>query len=175
MRRLLFLLVPAILLVPTSVSASSWLSFQSRQIGVAIRYPANWKLIQSNSLLNKQVTLTYSSKTLYDLNVTVEPVAPGRTPEQTVSRFMAHEHRISMTAYDRIHWYRTTLAGHPAMAGVSKPSTEGGIPISNGVYIVGWRNHVYDVKIFSYHKPPLSRLNQFPAIYQQILSTLHFL
>jgi hypothetical protein len=68
-----------------------------------------------------------------------------------------------------------SLGRRAALAGVLKPSTEGGSSLADEVYIAQWRGWVYEIVASAYHKPPFSRLSQFPSVYAQILGTWKFL
>lgn len=165
MQRLALVAVLAVLATPLQVSAAAWSTFQSKNLAFSIRYPSNWKEGGSPTL----GPVTFQSGSM-SMSIGFLPVKPASTIKQTVKRVGQYDQTFA-----RVSWSRTTLGGRPSMAGVDSPSTEGGVAISDAVYIVGWRGRVYDVTLSSLHKPPYKRLQQFPAIYRQILSTWRFL
>jgi hypothetical protein len=180
MRCLLFALCLAAVMLPGSASAARpsaknpWRSFSSKTLGFSLSYPKAWKLTASNISIGGQASLSYAGRTNYGLTIFVIPIRPARFLRNTLSSFLAYERSMHITAYAQLHWTLSSVAGHPAMAAVAKPATEGGAPISDGIYLTQSTRHVYQIEFVAYHKPPLSRLSQFPAVYSQILRTLRF-
>lgn len=187
MRRAMLALMLAAALAPMSASASNghptpgkapsahpaqWYTFRSARFAVSFRYPASWKVSSVFNLSNKQIWLQHLGIPNYSMDVAVEPFKAGSTVQASLKTFIAAQHNPAMS---RAHWTRTTVGGQPAMVGVVTPNTEGGVTISAAIYIVNWRSHVYEILLQANHKPPLSRLSQFPPMYQTILKSWKFL
>ena len=165
MRRFAAVIALALLANPFHASARGWSTFRDPKMAFALQYPPGWKVSGTPAL----GLVVLQSGTL-SINVRMVPVRPGRNALQTARAVARLDPALS-----RVQWTRTTLGGRPARAGVDSPPTEGGVSVSDGIYVVTWRRRVYEVIIASYHKPALKRLSQFPAIYGQILRTWRFL
>lgn len=187
-RRVLVLILLAALLAPAGAAASSkhstkpqpkgvaWRTYSNKKLGFSLRYPGNWRLTPSSTSLNAQVLLSYSGKTPYGLTITVLPMSVRPTLGATLQQFIALQQQQNNMIFARIKWTSASVGGKPAMAGVARsPATEGGISISDAVYVTQSRSHVFQILAVSYHRPPLSQLSQFPSIYTQILKTWRFL
>ncbi|GAC1321791.1 MAG: hypothetical protein NVS2B16_01210 [Chloroflexota bacterium] len=131
----------------------------------ALQYPPSWRVTGSPTIgpVNFQSGVS-------GIDVRILPMRAAATIKQTVKQVT----RSDIT-YARVHWVRTTLGRQPAMVGVDSPPTEGGVPLSDGIYITSWRGRVYVVIFTAYHKPAITRLGQFPAVYGQIFRTWRFL
>jgi hypothetical protein len=175
MRRLILVLLVTVFLLPAPANAASWHSFTSKSLGFALRYPPGWHAVPSATLTGQQVVFSYQARQLYAVTVSVLNLTPGSSPQKTLQRFLSYEKRASGTQYSAMHWSSATFAGKKAEAGISAPPTEGGVTISQGIYVVGGKRHVYAVALTAYAKRPLARLSQFPAVYRQILATWRFL
>ncbi len=189
MRRLVFVMMVATLVAPASASAgspsmpsitrsSTWHTFSSKRLGFAFRYPPGWKLIPSSVAPQaaRQVIVWYQGRSNYQLNASLLPFKADRTLLATLKRFLAYERSITQsTMYAQIRWTSASLGGKPALAGVLRPPTEGGVAVANGIYLSQWRSRVYEVIITSTRSPALSQLGQFPSIYRKILATWRFI
>jgi hypothetical protein len=109
------------------------------------------------------------------MTVTVLPVRPDRSLQGSLKRFLQYERQSGNAAYVKATWTRGTLGGRTALGTVIRPSTEGGVSLSYGVYVAPWRTHVYQVTVVAYGKPVPSSLRAFPAVYGQMLKTWRFL
>lgn len=165
MRRIVFIVALAVLATPISASAKSWQTFRSPHLAFAVQYPPGWHVTGSPTV--GPVGLQSGT---YSINIQVLPVRPAATIVQTTRQVTQSD-----STFSRVRWTRTTLGGRPAMVGVDSPPTEGGVPISDGIYISSWRGRVYEVIFAAYHKPAFRRLNQFPSVYGQIFRTWRFL
>jgi hypothetical protein len=178
MRRVLSGLLLAIVIAPLAPlaahAAKPWPLFSNKHLGFSVRYPPGWKVAAFDQLQNKQVTMISSGKVNYALNVTILPLRPGKTRQATKNVFVSFEARSQHNPiFQRVPWSATTLGGRTASVTLIKPSTEGGVGISSAVYVVPWRNSLYEITLTAYKR--LSRLGQFPALYGQILRTWRFL
>ena len=188
MRRCVLAVLLAALILPASASAASprathhasipWRVYRNTRLGFAFRYPANWALNAGNpaSKTGDQVAIEYPGRGNYSLTAEILPISATPSLSETLQRVIAYQRSVTHSAlFAHIAWSRTSLGGRPAEAGVLRPSTEGGVPVSNGIYVTQWRSRVYQITIFSEHKPPFSRLSQFPSIYGRILATWRFI
>jgi hypothetical protein len=171
--RFLLALVALVLLLPAIASAASWHRFSSKSLGFALQYPPGWRLTTSQQ--PKQVALQYQGHQVYSLQVSLLAVKPGSSMAQTLSRVTTYERSLGDTAFVSVHWAAASVGGRSAVAGVFRPSTEGGVAISTGIYLTASRSRVYELTVVDYRHPPASKLAQFPGIYQQILKTWRFL
>jgi hypothetical protein len=187
MHRLMFAIVLAALLFPAGAAASSknttspkktsvaWRTYSSKKLGFTLRYPTNWSVLSATGPGNQQVLLSQRT-TSYGLTITVLPIGVEPTIRSTLQRYMTYQQQLHNAIFSRIRWSQTSIGGWPAMVGVARsPATEGGITVSDAVYVTQSRSHVYQIVAVSYHRPPLSQLSQFPAIYGQILKTWRFI
>jgi hypothetical protein len=173
MRRILLVLLLPALLLPTAASAAGWHTFLSKPLGLAIKYPPGWKATAINQAGNKQLDLIYAGKVNYSLTVLVLPFRPGANISASRATFVNYEsNQLHISSFKRLGWTPLTIGGHPALAGIVSPPTEGGVKISNAVYLVSARRSVFEINAIAYHR--LSQLSQFPAIYRQILATWRF-
>jgi hypothetical protein len=93
-----------------------------------------------------------------------------------MQRFVSYESTTGNQQFAHLHWSRTTLGGKAAMVGIIRPSTEGGVALSNAVLVTQWHTHIYEVSVTAYNSKPVpSRLQQFPRVYGQILRSWRFL
>lgn len=188
MRRFLLVIVLAGFVAPISASASTplpasrgsakpWRVFTNKNFGVAFRYPASWKLTAFLSPQGTgQVQVLEQRRNTYSILVSTLPFSPGASIQQTLQRFVTYERtQMHSAIYSRSHWSSVSLGGRPARAAVIRPPTEGGSDLSDAVYIAQWRARVYEILTSATHKPPYSRLSQFPSIYRQILATWQFI
>jgi hypothetical protein len=167
---LLLALIPA-----SGALASSWHGFHDKTLGVALQYPASWQLVKGEQPGARQVELSHMGSAPQQLTIAVFRIRPGHSMHQTLAKLLSYERKNGNVTYSNIHWLGTTLGNQPAMAGVRRVSTEGGVGNSYGVYVSAWKTHIYSVIVTAYRNPPPSTLSQFPAIYQRILKTWHFL
>lgn len=175
MRRICSPMLLIMLALPTLAHATSWRTFHNRQLGFAFHYPGTWKLALSNLPSNKQVTINSQSGPAYALVASIVAARPGHSLGQTMQRFVTYEMSIGNAQLSHLHWSRTDLGAKPAMVGIVKPSTEGGVAIANAILVTQWRGHIYEVTLTAYSKPAPSHLRQFPGVYGQILRSWRFL
>lgn len=175
LRRLL--LVPLLALIITSggASAASWHAFTSKSLGFAVRYPSGWKALSVAQPGAKEIQFSYQGTTTYTVNVTILNLNGGKTLSSLKQRFVAFQQRSGNTNVASMKWRAATLAGRHGMGGVYVPATEGGVPVSNGMYVIPWHARTYVVNLLSVQKPAPRSLDRFPAIYKQILATWRFL
>jgi hypothetical protein len=173
MRRSLVALILLLFLTPTLASAESWKSFSSKSFGFSVRYPTGWSLMMVQQ--TKQLLLQHQGHPVYSVNVSVLPVKSAGSPTKTVERVTTYQRRMGNTDFASIHWTSTSVGGHAARAGILQPPTEGGVALSNGIYIVSSGSRVYEITLAAYRKPAARSLAQFPSVYRRILSTWHFL
>ncbi|MGI8825465.1 MAG: hypothetical protein ACR2JC_07455 [Chloroflexota bacterium] len=164
MRRFVPLLFMGLLAAPLPALAGSWYTYHSNRMAFSLRYPPSWRV-------TGPVTgpIVVAGPAL-SMNIQILPLRPAPSMRQTVSAVGRYDQALS-----RLRWTRTSLGGRPAMSSVLSPPTEGGVTLSDGVYISASRGHVYEVLFVTYHKPPTRRLARFPAVYGQILHTWRFL
>jgi hypothetical protein len=183
MRRFVLVFLLAVLLAPSGVSAASrkapkgWRVYTSRPMHISLEYPSNWKLFPM-VLPNQpgEVTLSHQGTSIYSLQIQILPFSAAASIGKTLQLFLGYARRTTHSSvYARTRWSAVTLGGRTAMAGVLRPSTEGGSSLSDAIYIAQWRGLVYEITAADFHKPPLSRLSQFPSIYAKILATWRFL
>lgn len=181
-RRLVLTLVVVLVCAPLSVSAASkpkpsaWRTFSSRSVGVSFRFPSSWRL-SGSSAIAKTVVLTGSGRTFYGLTVLRPGFSPGFSAQATLQRFISYERSVAHTSiYARAHWIFTSVGGQPASAGVIRFPSEGGLAtLADAIYVAQAHGRVYEIVMASSHKPPLSRLSQFPSVYGQILRSWRFI
>jgi hypothetical protein len=172
-RRSLLPLLVVTALIPVSVSAATWQHFSSKSFGIKLQYPPGWHI--TTSVQPKQVALQYQGRQVYSFQVTVLGIKPGSSLSQTLGRVKAYEQSLGDAAFSSIHWSATSIGGRGAMAGIFRPSTEGGVAISTAIYVTASRSHVYQVTLVDYRRPPARTLATFPTVYHQILSSWRFL
>jgi hypothetical protein len=175
MRRVAFVVILAVWLASGSAAASSWRLFKSTQFGFSVRFPSTWKVSSSSASFNRQVLFVDRGHSNDSVSVFLLPIHPASSITSTVKRYESYEAGMQNTVYAHLSWVTTSLAGKPARFGVARPPTEGGVPVSDGVYVAQSRSRVYQITLTSYSTRPLSRPSQFPTIYARILSTWRFL
>jgi hypothetical protein len=175
MRRLGGMLVVAVLMSTAVASAASWHRFSDRAFGFSLTYPGDWRATVANVPGVQQLELQRQGKTPYAMSVLVLDIRPGANPQQTVERVVAHEQSTGGGGLGSVHWSAATVGGKPALAGVLRPPTEGGVLLSNAIYVVGWRTHIYEIILTAYSHPSPSRVSQFPAAYARILKSWRFM
>jgi len=189
MHRVLFAVFLATLVAPLDVSARSWQSaahkgatpwyhFSDKKLGFAFRYPPNWRLTNSNlpTTFPKSISLSYQGTTTYALTASLLALPAGRLLGDTLNRFIATARSNRSTLVATARWARTSLGGIPSMVTIVKgPPTEGGVTVSNAIYIARWRARVYEITLFCQRRPAPSSLTQFPSVYLHILSTWRFI
>ncbi len=174
-RRLLLVLFLALTAAPGAVSAAAWHSFSSKTLGFAIRYPVGWKALSIVQLGGPQIQFSYAGTPPYTVNVMILNVNGGTSAVVLQRRFLAFEKRVGNVAMATMRWSPVILAGRHGIGGVYIPATEGGVSVSNGTYVIPWKSRTYVVSLLSKRKPVARTLARFPAVYQQMLSTWHFL
>lgn len=185
--RLVFTLLLAALMTPVSASAATPYSVQvrasgshslrSKALGIAFRYPANWKVVNQAPAGNAQAQVTVaaplpSHDALTAQIVGIKAAASLRT---TLKRFVTYQSGMGNTTFAHAAWHSVSLGKSSAMATVVVPSTEGGASVSQAIYVTQSRSRVYQVTLFSIHTPARSRLSQFLPVYGKILATWRFL
>lgn len=175
MRRWSFLCVVVFIALTATASASSWHTFSSKSLGFRVQYPVSWQRFVASGPGIQEVRLTYQGKTIYGVDIMVLRIKPAASLQATVARVVRYERGIGNTSFASIHWTGTSLGGRPAVAGISRPSTEGGVGAAQGIYLAPWHSRVYQVTISAYGRHAPSRIDQFPAIYRQVLATWRFL
>ena len=173
MRRALILTILAAALVPGVTSAASWRHYSSKVLGFTIKYPSDWKVLQSAP--SQPVSIQRSGSTVYSITVAVLPIKPSHSIAATMARTRSYEHQIGNTTFASIHWQQVRVGGKPGMAGVLRPPTEGGVPVANGIYVLASRAHVYQVTVVAFEKPAPKTLSRFPSVYRQILGSWRYL
>jgi hypothetical protein len=175
LRRLL--LVPLLALIATSgvAAASSWHAFSSKSLGFAVRYPAGWRALSVAAPGAKQIQFSYQGATTYTVDVTILNLNGGTSLATLKQRFVAFERRSGNSNVAAIHFSPVTLAGRHGIGGVYIPATEGGVSVSNGMYVVPWKTRTYVVNLQSVESPAPKSLDRFPTIYKQILATWRFI
>jgi hypothetical protein len=170
MRRFALPALLLLILLPATAGAASWRSYASRSLGVSLKIPSNWSVNTPPGLeTSPSVVLSYAGRPPYAITIAMTGIKPARSLASTVKLVMAHDPSLR-----GIHWSKASIGGKPALAGVSVPQTEGGVGLANGIYVTSTKGHVYSITILAFHRPPPTRLSQFPAIYRQILGTLRF-
>lgn len=168
-------LAALVLVLPSTVSAASWHTYSSKSFGVAFRYPANWHRSVMKSGGMEQVTVFYQGKQVYNLSASWLRVAPSGSLAATMQQVQTYEKETGNATFQSIVFHRTKLAGKSAFAGIMTPPTEGGVAVSQALYIVPWRSHVYQVTFSANGKHPIKAISAFPAVYLQILASWRFI
>jgi hypothetical protein len=175
LRRLLLVPLLAVIVTSGGAAASSWQTFSSKSLGFAIRYPTGWKALSVAQPGAKQIQFSYQGTTTYTVNVTILNLDGGTSLGVLKQRFVAFQRRSGNAIAAGMHWSPVTLAGRHGIGGVYIPATEGGVSVSDGMYVIPWKSRTYVVDLQSVQKPAPRNLNRFPAIYKQILATWRFL
>ncbi len=175
LRRPLLVSLLALVLTTGSASAASWRSYSSKPLGFAVSYPTSWRALSIAQPSEKQVQFSNPGATTYTVTVTVLPLNGGSTVKVLKQRFLAFEQRGGNAPLASVQWSPITLGHRHGIGGVYIPSTEGGVAVASGYYVVPWKTRTYVVDILSVQKPSPHTLNRFPAIYKQILATWRFL
>jgi hypothetical protein len=185
--RLVCAVLLAVLVTPTVAAASTrqsahshataWRAFTSKKLGIAFRYPATWRAVQGVAVTGaaNQVMVSAPSPSHNALTAQIVPVRAAPSLRATMSHFLAYQRAAGDTNYARVAWSSTSLGKRPAMATVIIPPTEGGALVSQAIYLTQWRSRVYQVTLFSLHKPALARVKQFLPVYGKILATWRFI
>lgn len=160
---------------PTIANAGSWNTFRSKALGFAVKYPTGWHAVSSSQLAVRQVVISRQSAQPLAVNVYVYHLRSGHSVSQTLHSFLQAEKRSGNAAYAHVKWTATTIGSRPAMAGIMKLATEGGVPLSYGVYVSAWKAHIYAIMVSVYRNPAPKSIGQIPAIYGQILRTWKFI
>lgn len=156
-------------------SFGSWRASTDKHLGVVLRYPGDWSVVRQSTGPGSGELSLVSSRANYAINAFALPFAASGSIDATLSHFIAYERSTTHSnVYNQTRWSSARLGGRPARVGIIKPPTEGGVAISDGIYLTQWRGRSIEVTIMAYRKPPASRLSQFPSIYFQILSTWRF-
>jgi hypothetical protein len=156
-------------------AASAWKPFHNAALHVSFRYPAGWTVMASATPgAGGQIMLTRQGRMPYALRLTVLPIRAAGSLSVTVKRASAYQRSVGDTSLMHLKWQSTRLGNVPAQAGVAIPSTEGGVGVSQGIFVTGWKGHVYELIISGYGHPVPSKLSSFPSIYFQILKTWRF-
>ncbi|MGH2449340.1 MAG: hypothetical protein ACRDFS_12160 [Chloroflexota bacterium] len=155
----------ALAVVPMSASAASWHSFHNKALGLSLRYPGNWHAQVELQHGNRSVLLSHRGKASYAMTITLMP-RRGRNLGRTLSVL-----RGDVPALAHVRWQRTTLAHRNAETALFHPSTEGGVNVSEDVIVAQWRGRAYEIVEVSYARHRLTRIDQFPRVYRQILAT----
>lgn len=174
-RRLLLLPLIVLILSAGTASAASWQAFSSKSLGFALRYPTGWKALSITQPGAPQIQFSRAGTVPYTVNVTVLSLNGGSSLSTLTKRFVAYEQRAGNASVAAMHWKPVTLAHHRGIGAVYVPATEGGVSVSNGMYVVPWKKRTYVINLQSVQKPAPTSLNRFPAIYQQILASWRFL
>ncbi|HLJ68449.1 MAG TPA: hypothetical protein VKX16_13925 [Chloroflexota bacterium] len=173
MRRIALALALAVSLTPAISFASGWRTLSSQSLGFTVHYPAGWRVTSTSQVGVRQVSIQQQG-TSYAVTISILNVRPGRSAADTVRRFLAFERRLGEGMFARVRWEPSLLGGRASMAGVATPPTEGGVGLSLGVYVAGWRSHIYEVTLLDNHQPPLHSLGSFPRVYAQIIGSWRF-
>jgi hypothetical protein len=172
-RRFVLVFLFLALFAPASAVAASWHEFKSGPLGLAVKYPATWRAVPSYLPGSKQVELGYSGRTNYSLTIQAIPIKPAKTLLIVMHRFNQFEQR-NRQSLGGVHWRMVRVGGHPAWGTISRPATEGGVAMSEGLFVMQSRHHVYEITEIAYSHPPPASLARFPGIYGHILATLRF-
>jgi hypothetical protein len=172
-RRFVLAVVAVTCVLPSIATAASWHRYSSKSFGFELQYPSGWQLTASEQ--PRQVALQYQGSQVYSLQVSLLAVKPASSMAQTLSRVKNYERSLGDAAFNSVQWKTASIGGRVAVAGVFRPSTEGGVAISTGIYLTASRAHVYELTVVDYRRPPAKTLARFPTIYSQILKTWKFL
>lgn len=174
-RRLLIVPLLALILSSGHVLAASWHVYSSKPLGFAVHYPATWKVLAVAQPGMKQIQFTYQGKSTYTVDVTILNLDGGKSRTTLKQRFLAFERRSGNPSIATMHWGAITLGHRPGIGAVYIPTTEGGVSVANGMYVIPWKAHTYVVNVQSVQKPAPKTLARFPAIYKQMLATWRFI
>jgi hypothetical protein len=168
----------------SSVTASSikrsnaWRTFTSKRLGFSFRYPSTWTLSSGGvgPQAAGQVEVAHQGRSIYQLNALLLPIKAERTLPKTMKRFLAYEQATTQsTMFNHIRWASTTVGHSPALVGILRPSTEGGVAVSNAIFVTQSRTHAYEIMLTSNRSPAPTSISQFPSVYAQILATWRFI
>jgi hypothetical protein len=170
---LLLTLVIVLCTGPVQTHAASWAHFGGKKIGFTVQYPSNWRV--TTAALPGATQISFAARNaLYAVTITVLALKPGASMGATWKHFLAYERTQGNGSMGGAGWKSTRLGGRPARGGIVRLSTEGGVPAVNGYYVAPWRTFTYEVMIVSHAKISPRSLQQFPAIYRQMLQTWRF-
>ena len=170
MRRYLGVLALAAALVPAGALAASWHHFSSKSFGFSVKYPSGWTVTQT--AIPQQVSIQRSGTPAYSVQVSVPGVKAGANIARTLFNVKAFELSRGNAPFAPAHWTQATIRGHPAMVALVRPSTEGGVAVSDAIYVTSSRTHVYEITTVAYGA---SSLSKFPSVYGKILKSWRFL
>lgn len=174
MRRLALAIFVLVLLLPAAAHAAMWHKTGSKSLGFTVRYPATWHATAFSQGVARETTLSHQGKQIYALEISVLSLKPGKTPWQTVLTFARWQHGQGNSEFSRSRWVPASMGGRHGYGTVTRPPTEGGVRLSQGIYLVGWHGHIYEVTMQAYSPRSLSYLSQFPSAYSRILATWRF-
>ncbi len=175
LRRLYLILPIGLLFASGTAHAAAWHSFASKPLGFSVRFPSTWRPVATARPGVQEVQFAYSGATPYTLDVTILKLKGSSTARTLQRQFLSYEKRLGNGEMADMHWSPTRFAGRAGIGTVYAPATEGGTSVANGVYVVPWRTKTYVVTMTSVTKPTPKSLNQFPAVYKQMLATWKFL
>jgi len=158
--------------------SNTWRTFTSKKLGFAFRYPSTWTLTLGGvgPQTAGQVEVAHQGRSIYQMNAVLLPIRADRTLPQTMKRFLAYEQATTQsTMFNHIRWVSTTVGRSPALVGILRLPTEGGVAVSNAIFVMQSRTHAYEITLTSNRSPAPTRISQFPSVYAQILATWRFI
>jgi hypothetical protein len=175
MRRVLISLCLLTLAAPLAAQASTWRHFTSKKLGFGLQYPADWQVLSSLAPGSPQTEFLHQRQPVYALTVSVLPIKPASTASATARLVVRYFSQRGDTTLSAVRWAPASLGGHPAVAGILRPPTEGGVAQTEAIYLAPWRSRIYEISMAAYGGHQLSRLDQFPSVYRQMLRTWRYL
>jgi hypothetical protein len=167
---------------PGTASASKhsnpWRTFASKKLGFSFRYPSTWTLNSGGVApqAGSQVEIAHQGRSIYQMIALLLPIKAERTLPQTMKRFLAYEQAATQsTMFNHIRWAPTTVGRSPALVGIMRLPTEGGVAVSNAIFVTQSRTRAYQITLTSNRSPAPTGISQFPSVYTQILATWRFI
>lgn len=174
MRRPFIFALALFLMLPLTALAGSWKTYDGHKLGFRVRYPSTWQVASSTQSKAEQVVVSHGGTHVYNVQILVLDVHPGKSLSDTVARFVSYQTGLGDTGFKHVHWKAAKVGGKKGRVGVLSPPSEGGVSVSQAYYIVPWKAHIYQIMLAAYERHALKSARLFPGIYRQILSTWRF-
>jgi hypothetical protein len=172
MRRATFLLLAGSIFaaLTPSVEAQSWRVFSSKQLHMRIKYPAGWKAAISALPGNRSVQVSKAGNPPYSLSITLISLRPSSKLAASVRKYV-HSQLPGATSLACSHWTATRVGRSAALVTLQWPPTEGGVTLSQAIFLVQSKSHLYQIMETGYGSKPIRRLSSFPSVYAAMLKT----
>lgn len=161
---------------PSIAHAAGWHRFTSKPMHFTVRYPASWMVVPTYLPGTFRVQMGLRSGT-QSMAVQFLPIHPAKTIRATANRYAGYMSRTSGDgSYRHIRWSNIRVARRQGVAGVLKPlRTEGGLAMVRGIELVQYKGRVYEIEFGLFRRTAPRSINQFPAVYREIMRSWRFL